>query len=257
MFVAVGIGMNMTMTLNPNGLTHGAPVIAPQPGMGLMALMATALPPTQMSVLPSIIDASSKTAAAPTEAGQGMVQGALGNGSNAPVHGTPVTNETASVSNNNNGSALVKLPQNGSRQSLTTNTVLERSPSSGSQILVPSALKSSLPKLSCVGDINMAGAVGGGVNGSGTHLTFTPSSHPSLASTPLLSVVSNNGKPFLQDNSGSGAKTSLMLTFDGDNANSGKVGTTPGYSIVGPATAHESSTNSDCYDPEEDIMYRV
>ena len=247
--------MNMTMTLNPNGITHGAPAIAPQPGMGLMALMATALPPTQLSVLPSIVDSSSKTAAAPTEAGQPMAQGALGNGSSTPGNGAPVNNET--VANNNNGSSLVKLPQNGSRQSLTTNTVLERSPSSGSQILVPSALKASLPKISCVGDMNVAGAVGGGANGSGTHLTFTPSNHPSSASTPLLSVVSNNGKPFLQDNSGSGAKNSLMLTFDGDNPNSGKVGSTPGYSLVGPATAHESSTNSDCYDPEEDIMYRV
>ena len=29
---SVGIGMNMTMTLNPNGISHGAPTINPQPG---------------------------------------------------------------------------------------------------------------------------------------------------------------------------------------------------------------------------------
>jgi len=47
--------MNMTMTLNPNGMSHAVASINPQPGMGLMALMASAISPTQMTVLPSIV----------------------------------------------------------------------------------------------------------------------------------------------------------------------------------------------------------
>ena len=249
--------MNMTMTLNPNGINHGGPpAIAPQPGMGLMALMATALPPTNMAALPSIVDASSKAAAAPTEAGQPLSQpGGISNGGSS----TPGNGVDDNRGNNNNGSGpLLKFPSNGSRQSLTTNTVLERSPSSGSQILVPSALKASMPKLPCIGDANIQGAVGGG----GPLLSLAPTIHTSSSSAPLLSVVSNNGTRFQPPDKGkSVSPSSLMLTFEGEKSTTGNSGSNPGYSLVGqvrqPATAHESSANSDSYDPEEDVMYRV
>jgi hypothetical protein len=217
--------------------------------MGLMALMASALPPTQMAALPSIVEASTKTAISPTKVGQPTHPGAIGNGGSAPGQES---------SNNNNGNTLVKFPANGSRQSLTTNTVLERSPSSGSQILVPSALKSSLAKQTSMGEGQGATGVSG----------MVPSFQPLTSSTPLLSVVSNNGKK-LQPESGETTKSkisttaSLMLTFEGESSNPSSV--TPGFNYVSPATMtattsstiHESARNFDGYDPEEDIMYRV
>jgi hypothetical protein len=227
-----------------------------------MALMATALPPTQMSVLPSIVDASSKTAAAPTEAGQQVPAsnpGTISNGGSAPAPSLDPTN-----------GALVKPQTNGSRQSLTTNTVLERSPSSGSQILVPSNLKSSLTKL--VGDSGGA-AIGGGA----------PSYQPPSSAAPLLSVavVSNNGKVVQSPEvPATSAKTilrpasNLMLTFDGESSKPGHTcGASPTTTTLAtttlptPTTAtttttvativNETSMNSDAYDAEDDIMYCV
>ena len=216
--------------------------------MGLMALMATALPPTQMSVLPSIVDSSSKTATALTEAGQPTNQGSFSNG------GTTAQEST----NNNNGISVVKFPTYGSRQSLTTNTVLERSQSSGSQILVPSALKASLPKLSLIGD----GQGGTETNGSGAIMPIGPAFQQSTSSAQLLSVVSTNGKLLQQESVAKNSKisttASLMLTFEGESSNPSS--TTPGFSYVGPittTTTSKTSSNSDGYDPEEDIMYRV
>lgn len=226
-----------------------------------MALMATALPPTQMSVLPSIVDASSKTAAAPTEAGSQQLpsnnSGAVLNGCSAPAPGSDQTNSA-------NGSSLVKPQANGSRQSLTTNTVLERSPPSGSQILVPSNLKSSLPKL--VGESSVASTASG-----------APGYQPTSSATPLLSVavVSNNGKviqPELPPKTLFKPTTNLMLTFEGESARPAH--TCPSFSTpvtTAAATLTTTTTTtttmasvvseavalSDSYDPEEDIMYCV
>lgn len=169
-----------------------------------MALMATALPPTQMSVLPSIVDASSKTAAAPTEAG------ATVNGGSTPVQApVPAPDQTNAT---NGSSALIKPQANGSRQSMTTNTVLERSPSSNSQILVPSNLKSSLPKL--VGDVQGTSIVGCAGNGASPYQSAG-------SGTSLLSVavVSNNGKVIQQQPDPSPLyKPNLMLTFEGETS---------------------------------------
>lgn len=227
-----------------------------------MALMATALPPTQMSVLPSIVDASSKTAAAPTEAGGQQLlsnnPGAVLNGCSAPAPGSDPTNAT-------NGSSLVKPHANGSRQSLTTNTVLERSPSSGSQILVPSNLKSSLPKL--VGESSVASSSPG-----------APGYQPISSAPPLLSVavVSNNGKviqPELPPKTMFKPTTNLMLTFEGESARPAHTCTsfsTPVTTAAATLTTTTTTTTtttasvvseavalSDSYDPEEDIMYCV
>ena len=228
--------------------------------MGLMALMATALPPTQMSVLPSIVDASSKTAAAPTEAGGQQLlannPAAALNGCSAPAP-APGPGSGPDPTNATNGGSLVKPQANGSRQSLTTNTVLERSPSSGSQILVPSNLKSSLPKL--------VGEPSGACTGPGA--------------TPLLSVavVSNNGKviqPELPPKTLFKPTTNLMLTFEGESARPAHTCAsfaTPVTAAAAPLTTTTTTTTtttaasvvseavalSDSFDPEEDIMYCV
>ena len=51
---SVGMGMNMTMTLNPNtnGMTPGMATIGgqPNPGMGIMAMMAAAAPPPPLGI---------------------------------------------------------------------------------------------------------------------------------------------------------------------------------------------------------------
>ena len=60
-YISVGMGVNMTMTLNPNGIgipgrppgiTPGMAAIGgqPQPGMGIMAMMAAAAPPPPIGI---------------------------------------------------------------------------------------------------------------------------------------------------------------------------------------------------------------
>lgn len=212
----------MTMTLNPNGISHAATNINPQPGMGLMALMATAIPPTQMSVLPSIVDAS-KAAAAPMEAGMPLL----------PLSSTQPTpancNGVSSIDECNNlaagtGNGVGKFPvaANKSRQSGTaSNPAPERSPT-GSQILVPSTLKTSVS-----------------VNGeaSGTNNNFN--------NTSGLSIVSTNGKL---------SQESPQISLEGENGNVVTITTAAPTAVVNDPS---SKGGTDSYDPEEDVMYRV
>lgn len=236
--------MNMTMTLNPNGISHAATNISPQPGMGLMALMATAIPPTQMSVLPSIVDAS-KAAAAPTEAGKPLL----------PVSPTAVSNGNGVVTgsvdecgkSSGNGTSGKPPLGNESRHSLTMTSATERSPT-GSQILVPSTLRTMLSKVS--------------VNGEAT-TTQVPTGTPAPnnnnnTSASALSANTNGKTPPGSQNRGS---DTMMLTLEGESVNESQ-GSSP-FSIATAAAAagavgnNPSLKSADSYDPEEDIMYRV
>ena len=56
--------MNMTMTLNPNGIgmnpnmMRGGPMVQPQPGMGIMAMMASTVQQPALGVMPGVVGAS-------------------------------------------------------------------------------------------------------------------------------------------------------------------------------------------------------
>jgi hypothetical protein len=233
--------MNMTMTLNPNGISHAATTINPQPGMGLMALMATTLPPTQMSVLPSIVDAS-KAAVAPTEAGKPLLPLTT---SSPTTNGNGVA--TGSVDEVGKPSATVK-PPNGSesRHSLTMTSAAEKSPT-GSQILVPTTLRTMLSKVSVNGEATTTQAP------PVTTTTFNNNN----TSTPALAANTNGKTPPGSQNRGSGT---MMLTVEDEGVNESTASlpfSLPTAPLAGTVANNPSLKSSDSYDPEEDIMYRV
>ncbi len=86
-----GLGFQNKMLGNPFALGGGNPnSLAPNPNMGIMAMMATAVPqPAALGLLPSMVGATSSTDEAAGAAGAGGINGAGAVGASAVSGGAP------------------------------------------------------------------------------------------------------------------------------------------------------------------------